>query len=147
LENPLLATKLQKAWDEITGTGDAKILCRTIMPNHVHVLLIPGCRLSLGQIIGKWKTRTNKTLAQSGLSWQHDFFERRLRPEDAQEAFGLYIFLNPYRAKLVGLREQWPWWQLDSPVSFEFPTMLRDGRHPHAEWLGQIEHWRHARGW
>jgi len=142
-----IASSLHKAWDEIAAAKDVEILCRTIMPNHVHVLLRLGTRLTLGQVIGKWKTNTRVALKEAGLTWQRDFFERRLRPEDEQEPFGLYIFMNPYRSGLVQLNERWPWWRLDSPEVFQFPTLCKGDIYPQPEWLGQSDQWRCDRGW
>jgi REP element-mobilizing transposase RayT len=142
-----IAASLYKAWDEIAEANDAEILCRTVMPNHVHVLLRLGKRLTLGQVVGKWKASTKAALKQEGLSWQRDFYERRLRPENEQEPFGLYVFMNPYRSGLVQLNEVWPWWRLDSPEAFRFPTLCKEGLYPQPEWAEQSSQWRRERGW
>jgi REP element-mobilizing transposase RayT len=142
-----IATVLHKAWDETAAAKDAEILCRTIMPNHVHVLLKLGMRLTLGQIVGKWKTSTRAVLKESGLAWQRDFFERRLRTEDELEPFGLYIFMNPYRKGLVQLNGAWQWWRMDSPALFYFPALSKEAGYPQPEWLAQSDRWRCERGW
>lgn len=147
LTNVETASLLHQAWDEMVEQGDASLFCRTIMPNHVHVLLRLGTTLNIGQVVGKWKTRTRVALRQCGLAWQRDFFERRLRPDDEQEPFGLYIFLNPYAGHLLKPDAVWPCWKLDSPKSFIFPTLLKDGGYPHVAWIAQNQKWKDSRGW
>jgi REP element-mobilizing transposase RayT len=142
-----IAAALHSAWADMQANDDIQILCRTIMPDHVHILAELGHRLTIGQVIGKWKTLTRMALQKQGLAWQRDFFERRLRPDDEQESFGRYIFLNPYTAKLVSLDQVWPYWRLDSPEAFAFPSMLREGLYPHPEWLAKNDEWRTIRGW
>jgi REP element-mobilizing transposase RayT len=142
-----ISTVLHAAWDDMLDNCDLEILCRTIMPDHVHLLVRVGERLALGQVMGKWKTMTRTILREHGLTWQRDFFERRLRPDDEAEPFGRYIFLNPYRDKLVSLAETWPYWRLERPEAFSFPTLLKDRLYPQPEWLTQSNEWRRTRGW
>ena len=117
------------------------------MPDHVHILMELGRRLTIGQVVGKWKTLTGKKLIGHGLSWQRDFFEHTLRPDDDQESCGFYIFMNPYKARLVGLNETWPWWKLDRPREFAFSAMMKEGGIPQSEWLAKSNEWRQTRGW
>lgn len=142
-----LGGELHFAWDALIENGDCRLLCRTIMPDHMHILLALGAKLSLGQVVGKYKFSTRLALLAQGLSWQRDFFERRLRPDDEQEGYGLYIFLNPYRKRLIKLNEAWPGWNLDCPECFQFPALLREGRYPQQEWLGDGESWRRRQTW
>ena len=147
LTHPALAPILHQAWDALAENGDVAILCRTIMPDHLHLLFRLGPRLSVGQVVGKFKTGVWSAMQARGLAWQRDFYEHRLRPEDAQEGVGWYIFLNPYRKSLAGLDESWPWWRLDEPTAFVFPSQLRPGGCPPPEWLGQVAAWRAGQRW
>jgi len=142
-----IAPALHLVWDALQENGDIEILCRTIMPDHLHILLCLQDRLTIGQVVGKYKARTRAVLLKNGLIWQRDFFERRLRPEDHQESFGLYVFLNSYAAKLVNLDEIWPHWKLDKPEAFVFPSMLKEGLYPQPEWLAKNDEWQKTRGW
>jgi putative transposase len=113
---------------------DYALLCGTLMPDHLHLLVQLSHRLSIGQAVGKLKALTRKPLAESGCRWQANFFEHRLRPDEATSLYALYIFLNPYRAGILTRRSVWPWW-MKGTASFDFETLLEESRYPAKEWL------------
>jgi putative transposase len=100
------ALAVLQAWQ---AESDGAILAATIMPDHVHVLFRLGEKLNAGRCVARWKTQIKK---QSGFAgeWQRDFWEHRVRENERWEDYGFYMFLNPYRAGLVGAGETWPWW-------------------------------------
>lgn len=53
-----------------------------------------------------WKRYTAKT---TGIVWQRDFFEHRLRSNESWELKGRYIRENPVRKGLVADSNLWPW--------------------------------------
>lgn len=61
------------------------------MPDHIHLLFSLGSRLSLSQVIQKFKSKTKQALNSHDLKWQANFFEHRLRPDVEMEQFALYI--------------------------------------------------------
>ena len=71
------------------ATGDTATLAFTAMPDHVHWLFILGSRLSLCSVIGRWKADTRVAMLASDLTWQRDYFEHRLRPDEEREAYAL----------------------------------------------------------
>ena len=85
--------------------GDTVTDAFTVMPDHIHWLFTLGDRLSLGRIIARLKAQTGGTMGVARIEWQRDFFDHRLRPDEAVKRYGLYVFLNPYRAGLVAARE------------------------------------------
>ena len=109
--------------------------CATIMPDHIHALLVLGPRLQLGRVIAKFKAQTRASLATNGCAWQRDFFEHHVRPDEHPDPFARYIFLNPYRAGLIERRAVWPHTYLPPAVGFDFLALLEDGRYPPQEWL------------
>jgi len=125
--------------EDLEKTGDLKNYCSTVMPDHVHWLFQLGARLSLGRVVARWKATTCQLLSANGLEWQRDFFERRLREEESVESYGLYVFLNPYRKKLISENESWPHWRVWNPAIFEFSVKMRDGALPQREWLKQCQ--------
>jgi REP element-mobilizing transposase RayT len=141
LTYPPIANAVLRALDA-TAPLDALPLCAVVMPDHFHVLLQLGHRLRLGQIIAKWKIAPKAALQSSGLAWQPDFFEHRIRPEDDLESYARYLFLNPYRSGLIPLTETWPWWQCWTPQRFHFLTTLNDCQFPPAEWLRDQPPWK-----
>jgi REP element-mobilizing transposase RayT len=48
--------------DAQVESADFRLLCATIMPDHVHLLIALGDRLSLSQTIGKFKALTSRIL-------------------------------------------------------------------------------------
>jgi putative transposase len=133
----LVATALR---DNIVGSdaqGDTRTHAFTLMPDHVHWLFTLGNRLSLGRVVARFKAQTGMALHEAGLAWQRDFFEHRLRIEEAIEAYGLYVFLNPYRAGLVPAQEKWPHWRCPRSESFRFMLQLNPDGTPPPEWIGE----------
>ena len=117
---------------------DAELLTATLMPDHVHVLFTLGERLTLGQVMGKFKTLA-RNRGRALWRWQEDGFEHRLRPEESAEDYGFYIFMNPYRANLWPLSQAWPWWVCPEPTRFRFFQHLAPDGTPPSEWLGEAE--------
>ena len=77
-----------------------------LMPDHLHALLsFPPSEKTIRLIVGKWKEWTAK---QTGIVWQDDFFEHRLRHDESRNEKANYILENPVRAKLVTRPEDWP---------------------------------------
>ena len=105
------------------------------MPDHLHVLATMSSRLTVGQVIGKFKMQTNAALNSSDVHWQENFFEHRLRPEDITGNYARYIFLNPYRDKLIARCETWPFWSKAKDVDLDFVHSLDAGGLPPEEWL------------
>ena len=101
LTNPITATAILNTWRAQHCTHDYIFHCATIMPDHIHWLCTLGTQLTLAQVISKFKTKTKDAMEQAGLSWQRNYYDHRLRADDAQEPFSKYIFLNPYRKQLL----------------------------------------------
>ena len=117
------------------AAGDIALECATIMPDHIHALLILGRRLQFGRVIAKFKALTRFSLTTNSCVWQRDFFEHHLCPDEYFSPFGRYIFLNPYRAGLLERRAVWPYTYLRQNADFDFLNLLEDGRYPPAEWV------------
>jgi REP element-mobilizing transposase RayT len=136
LVDPIVAQKLKHSLNRIHASGDLSLVAATVMPDHVHLLGILGQRLSLSRAIGKFKADTHRYLRSHGLEWQENYHDHRLRHENEYEPFARYIFLNPYRAGLIQLNDQWPSWWRWGDLRFEFEAMAaQTGGVPRA-WLG-----------
>ena len=126
---------------ELKRSGDAEILAATIMPDHVHLLLVLGGRLSIAQVVAKWKMRMRQAggAPAGGSLWQANYFEHRLRADESSERYAWYIFMNPYAAGLRDADEKWPgWWMPEEWPRWEFLERARPGPLPQAEWLGDV---------
>lgn len=117
----------------ITG-ADATLIGACAMPDHLHLVFELGNRLSLDRLISKFKTLTREHLP-SGTSWQRNYFEHRLRPDETVGGYALYLFLNPYRARLIRHDEEWPGWIKGADFDFDFLHLLVDGIYPPSEWI------------
>ncbi len=110
------------------------IQAAVIMPDHLHLLFLTSGKLTVGQIVGRLKTKTRASLATTGLGWQGNFYEHRLRSEDSIEDVLRYLFLNPYRAHVLASSEIYPWFWLGPTEAEWFRPTLDDNR-PFPEWL------------
>ncbi len=78
-----------------------------LMPDHLHALLsFPLDGPGIQPTITAWKRWTCR---QNGIVWQRDYFEHRLRGEDALDEKASYISNNPVRKGLVEKPEDWKW--------------------------------------
>ncbi|MEO7699872.1 MAG: transposase [Opitutus sp.] len=109
-------------------------LAATVMPDHAHVLFELGAALSVGQTVAMWKADVRRRIGHSE-AFQRDFWEHRLGPDEEAEQYALYMFLNPYRAGLIGGTESWPGWWLPDPRVFRFSQSLDAKNLPPKEWL------------
>jgi putative transposase len=83
-----------------------------LMPNHVHLILVPKRADSLGNAVGEAHRRyTNFINARAG--WTGHLFQRRFASvvlDDSHLRAALcYVSLNPVRAGLAARAEDWPW--------------------------------------
>lgn len=132
---PALAKSLLAEMNDVFCGEDARLLCATIMPDHIHVMFELGERLIPGQLVGKYKAQTKARMTAHRVTWQRDFFEHRLRPEEPGSEYARYIFMNPYRAGLIERRAVGPWWRAGKVVDFDFMAHLDEGMYPPAEWI------------
>ena len=77
-----------------------------VMPDHVHFIATFNLNRGIRETMKAWKRYQATYL---GVDWQTDFFEHRLRNEDAFLEKAHYIRMNPVRKGLVKTPEEWPW--------------------------------------
>jgi len=106
------------------------LICYSIMPNHVHILIRPlvsesGKPYKMGYIMMRIKGATsiyiNLLLNRSGDLWQREYFDYMVRSE--KEYFNIihYILMNPVKARLVKEMSDWKW----SWFSQEIATIVK----------------------
>jgi len=95
-----------REWQEIPGSFPrVKLDAWIVMPDHIHGLLAlePAAEesvLSLGVIIGQFKSNATKAIRMSGyrvFSWQERFHDRVIRDQEELETVRAYILENPRR--------------------------------------------------
>jgi REP-associated tyrosine transposase len=83
-----------------------------LMPNHVHLILVPadedGLRSALGEAHRRYTRHVNLREEWCGHLWQSRFASFPM-DEGHLLACARYVELNPVRARLVDRPEQWPW--------------------------------------
>ena len=106
-----IASMVQEALRHHDGVR-YKLICWTIMPNHIHYLIRPLADISLSEIMQKFKSYTahkaNKILGRTGQFWQMDYFDRFIRNHDHFVRTLDYINLNPVKAGLCNSKYDWP---------------------------------------
>jgi len=83
-----------------------------VMPNHVHVLLVPLATVPriTQWIKGNTARQANRLLGRAGaLFWQHESYDHWARNEEEYQRIVRYIEFNPVAAGLATTIEQWPW--------------------------------------
>jgi REP element-mobilizing transposase RayT len=103
-----------------------RLRCLTIMPDHLHLFLTLGTRLTLSQCISRLK--------RVRVGWQDNFYDHCLRASDSVEATIRYIWMNPYQAKLIKAGEVWPHFYCCTDDWAWFSGLTHQGL-PFPEWL------------
>jgi putative transposase len=75
-----------------------------VMPDHVHALMSFPREQSMRSVLSKWKEFVAK---KTGVRWQRDFFDHRLRTDEDYTEKAHYIRMNPVRKRLVTRPEDW----------------------------------------
>ncbi len=87
------------------GNGTAYHLdAWVIMPNHLHALVEPAPKVTLGNILQRWKGGSaraiNLAIERTGPLWQVESFDHIVRSEAQLQHFRHYIIMNPAKAGL-----------------------------------------------
>ena len=135
LNESYITKSLITTWREIHQSKDLEFHCGTVMPDHIHLLFTLGQRITLPQIVSKLKMHSKLPLKTKNIEWQANYFEHRLRPDTLMEPFSRYIFLNPYRKKLLPLNTSWSGWVIHKKYKPAFLDRLIDEQYPHPKWL------------
>ena len=100
---------LLREWCSRAGT---QVWAYCLMPNHVHLILVPsdedGLRAALGEAHRRYTCHVNFREGWRGHLWQERFHSFPM-DERYLLACARYVELNPVRAKLVERPEHWPW--------------------------------------
>jgi len=83
-----------------------------LMPNHVHLILVPstadGLRAALGEVHRRYTWRVNRREGWRGYLWQGRFSSCPM-DETHLLACARYVELNPVRAELAKRARDWRW--------------------------------------
>jgi len=99
------------AFFHFRDAGDLQLHAFVVMPDHWHVLLSLGTRLSLPELVRVINRHASFHSRQAGIAvpWQHAYHDHKLRPDESVVDMVHYIEANPTRKNLVGQTDQWAW--------------------------------------
>ena len=110
-----------------------------LMPNHVHLILVPqtegGLRAALAEAHRRYTRRVNFREGWRGYLWQGRFASVAM-DGDHLLAAARYVELNPVRARLAPRADQWPWSSARAHMAGR-----DDGLVTVAPMLGQVPDW------
>jgi len=84
-----------------------------LMPNHVHLVVVPESETSLARAVGevhrRYSKRVNCRKDWRGYLWQGRFYSCPVESESYIAACVRYVLCNPVRARLVARAADWPY--------------------------------------
>jgi putative transposase len=94
------------------SANDVAVLGWCLMPNHVHLILVPkdadGLRRMLAPLHRRYAGNIHARQKRTGHFWQGRFGCVAMDEAHLGTALG-YVMLNPVRARLVKRARDWPW--------------------------------------
>ena len=105
---------------EAAQKAEAEIWCYCLMPNHVHIIIVPsdedGLRRTFADAHRRYTGYINARMRVTGHLWQGRFGSAVMDEEHLAHAVR-YVSLNPVRAGLIERAEEWPWSSAASHLS------------------------------
>ncbi len=133
--------RLMAAW---CGQERVDIWAYCLMPNHVHLIAVPGSERGLARAIGeahrRYTMRVNQREDWRGYLWQGRFSSYPL-DEQYLLAAVRYTELNPVRAGLADRPWQYPWSSAAAHVRGKDDLLVKV-----KPMLGRVENWREYLG-
>jgi putative transposase len=148
LYRDLLAQSAQKA--------GAQVWCYCLMPNHVHIMIVPsdedGLRRTFADTHRRYTGYINARNRWTGHLWQGRFGAVAM-DEEHWAAAVRYVSLNPVRARLVARAQDWRWSSVaahlaekDDELVKVAPVLERYGRFADfVDMASDAEQWRRLR--
>ena len=110
-----------------------------LMPNHVHLVVVPQAEDSLANLF-RWVHRRYSRFINLRNQWQGHLWQERFHSAVMDETYLIaavrYVELNPVRAKLCGLPELWPWSSAQAHLSQQDNQVVTV-----APMLSRIDNW------
>jgi putative transposase len=109
--------------------SDWCVLGYCLMTTHYHLILrLRKLTLSSGfqRMNSLWARRYNKRHDRRGALWQRRFFDSIVETDDHLYETVRYVALNPTRANMCALPEDWPWSSYASGIGLAPPDPIVD---------------------
>ncbi len=120
------------------GERHGRILCVTVLPDHVHLLLELNETAVPAQVISGWKSGVRRAAGYAE-TFEPEFKGHRLRASEDPEEYALYIYLHAYRASLLPYDQTWPGYWAPQPEAFRFNSSLNAAGGPPVDWIAWPE--------
>ena len=105
---------------ESSRAAETEVWAYCLMPNHVHLILVPrhedGLRATLGDAHRRYTGRINSRNKWTGHLWQGRFGSVAMDETYLANAVR-YVSLNPVRARLVKQASDWRWSSVNAHLS------------------------------
>ena len=126
---PEMAAQLfMEVLDGVRLETDFRLLAFVVMPDHVHLVVVPSASHDLGQFMqllkGRFSRRFNETTGGRGSLWQSRYYERTLRSEGELFAAIEYVHRNPVAAGLARETSAYPWSSAGGQCSTDLAAYL-----------------------
>jgi len=95
----------------MSGRTGVAVPAYCLMPEHVHLLLVPSAQMGLVDFVARWKGSATRLGWRHGLAgrwWQARFYDHVLRNDESVRACAQYILNNPVRAGMVMAWNDYP---------------------------------------
>jgi putative transposase len=116
-----------------------EVLAYCLMPNHVHLILVPPHEGSLSAVLSRlhrdYARRINFRERWRGYLWQGRFASFAM-DEDYLLACARYVELNPVRARLVSHPADWTWSSAAAHLTGKADLLVRPGT-----WMARAGDW------
>jgi len=123
---------------EAAGKAGSEIWCYCLMPNHVHIIIVPshedGLRATFADAHRRYTGYINARMRVTGHLWQGRFGSVVMDEDHLPNAVR-YVSLNPVRARLVDRAKDWNWSSVNAHLAGEddglvqvAPVLERYGR-------------------
>ena len=109
---PTIAEHLFEAVQFRQARGNWHVHLLVLMPDHLHMLVSFPSDEGMKKVVANFKEITAK---KTGLLWQQNFFDHRLRSDESFDEKAHYIRMNPARKGLVSRTEDWRYAWMPSP--------------------------------
>jgi putative transposase len=138
-----------QAYRDLVGAACAengvRCLAWCLMPNHVHLILVPshadGLRAALAEAHRRYSRRINLAHGWTGYLWQGRFASYPM--DDAHLLTAIrYVELNPVKATLVARAEDWQWSSARAHLTgaSDGLTDLKGTAGLHRNWRAMLRH-------
>lgn len=129
----LMLTELGRLRDEL---GFA-LLAYAVMPDHLHLVLVPSAKADLSRIMqsvkGRFARFWNRQSGHEGGLWQPRYYESAVRTQKQLTQWLGYIDRNPVQARLADAPETYPYCSAGGKLGTDLEVYLN------GSWTGRAE--------